>query len=285
MVTRSDFITTDAELMADTLEALRNSTIMVGLVDARDFPSNNQTLRFRKGSSFEFETVSEGSNVGALTYAESSITVAAAKGAKRAVLTHEAERFRDHAAGQNFGVLGTEAGYAAARWIDDQITSLISGFSQTVGLTGVAATIATYRLAVHKLRLADVPEPHAAILHTQHVFDIGTDALSQQGAAYTNQVPLSILGSVNPLPNGFKGFLFGVPVYETNRLPTANAGVDRLGLVCNPMRAIAAGLDPQMYMVDVANPTTVSKERTFLVYAGFAEREDLSGVQVVAKGS
>lgn len=285
MVIRGDFITQDAELLADTLDALRNSTVMVNLVNTESFPSNNQTLRFRKGSSFEFDTIAEGSNTNALTYQETSVTVAAAKGAKRALLTHEATRFRDHAKGENFGVLGPEAGFAAARWIDDQITALIAGFSQTVGLTGVALTIAAYRLAVHRLVLADVPEPHAAILHSQHVFDLGTDLLSQAGSAYTSQVELSILGNRAPLPNGFKGFLFDTPVYQTNRLPTANAGVDRLGLVCNPTRAIAAGLDPEIYMVDASDPIAVTKSRTFLVYAGFAELEDASGVGVVGKGS
>lgn len=276
--TLSDYKVPDSALIAETLEALRDNTVCLALVDARNFP-NNEVLRFRNDGSFEFTTTAENNSINVVTPTETSVTVTAAKGAARTQLTHEAMRFRTNA---NFGRLGQEAGRAAARWVDDQIIDQFVNASQSVGTTTVDLTVAVYRQGIHLLRLASVPDPIVAILHETQIFDLGTDLLSATGQPYVNGVELAILGMRPPVANGFRGTLFGIPVYESNRLDTVNAGADYAGVIGNLTRAIAAGFDPQLYTMDTNSPEFLRAERSFAIYAGFAEREDASYVQVIS---
>jgi hypothetical protein len=274
----SDFKDEDL-LIADTLSALRANTVMIGVINVMNFPRDTNTIRKAKDPSFEFATVAEGGAVPLRSYTESEVSVTAVKGAARVALTHEAMRFRSRG---NFGTLGAEAGRAAASWIDGQALSLISGFSQNVGTSGSNLTVTDFRQAAYLLDVANVPGPYVAVLHPVQVQDIQSDLLSTSnvGSAYVNAVNLEILGGLAPQANGFRGLLFDVAIFASTSVPTANVGADRQGLMFNTQRAILGAFDPEIYTMDENDVTTLTANRAFAVYAGFAELEDASGITI-----
>lgn len=279
MVTLSSLKAADAALVAETLESLRESTVMTNLMRVQNFPPNNNTVRFVKDGSFEFTTTAENASIGTVSYTETSVDVAAAKGGARVQVTHEASRFRD---AQIFGKLGAEAGRAAGTWIDAQAVALFSGFSGSAGTTTVDLTVATFRSAMLTLELSKVKGDLVAVLHPQQLFDLGTDLLAATGNPYVQAVELSILNDQTPLPNGYRGNFLGVDIFVTTAVPTANAGADRLGLMFDPQRAICAAIDPQIYRMEVDTPEFLRREAAFAIYGGFAELDNASGVGILS---
>ena len=121
-----------------------------------------------------------------------------------------------------------DAAVSVAQTLVNLIAALGSGFSNTVGTSGVNMTIADFTDAITQLEISKAEGARLAVLHHRQYGDLRTDSLSLGGAA---QFRLDSQGLVQTAMSQNRGQLFGVDVFSTGRVPTANAGADRAGMM------------------------------------------------------
>ena len=172
------------------------------------------------------------------------------------------------------------------------ITALASGFSNSVGSTGVDLSVTNFYAAIFQLQLTANNGPFVAVLHNQQYNDLMSSLRSESGPGqYTNGAQMSVMAS----NAGAKAELFGVQVFTSNTVATANAGADYLGMMFAPnaigmaMAAVAPIIGATT--VQPASPVTVEFERdasngsTIVVgsvLAGVAEIDDAKGVGILS---
>jgi hypothetical protein len=100
-----------------------------------------------------------------------------------------------------------------------------SGFSASVGSTGVNLTWATFLAAKAVLLNNAASGQPVAILHPQQWADLEADALSVGVTAD----PMILSGALTANLGSYKGRWFGVDVFTSQHVPSANAGADREG--------------------------------------------------------
>jgi len=104
--------------------------------------------------------------------------------------------------------------------------------SSAVGTTATNMTLADFVEAKYTLDNANAPGLRSCVLHPRQVADLW-NALSGAGAIFQN---LSELIRNGRLPEGtpsagFEGLLFGVPIYSTTEVDTANSAADVCGVM------------------------------------------------------
>jgi hypothetical protein len=100
-----------------------------------------------------------------------------------------------------------------------------AGFSTTVGSSGVNLTWATFLAAKAVLLNNAASGQPVAILHPQQWADLEADALS---VGVTSD-PVILSGALTSNLGSYKGRWFGVDVFTSSHVPSANAGADREG--------------------------------------------------------
>lgn len=172
------------------------------------------------------------------------------------------------------------------------ISALASGFSNSVGSTGVDLSVTTFYNAIFSLQLTANSGQFVAILHNQQINDLMSSLRSESGPGQYLAATQEMLNAKGP---GFKGQLFGVDLFGTNTVATANAGADYLGMMIAP-NAIAmatASVSPIVGATTqaAASPVTVEFERdasggsTVIVgslLAGVCEVDDAKGVGILS---
>lgn len=121
-----------------------------------------------------------------------------------------------------------DAAIAANQTALDIIANVTDGFTATVGSTGVDLTWADLIAAKATLAIAKASGAMLCILHPRQWGDLDVDALSLGGAIQHSE------GLQSALVQGlgqYKGRFFGMDVFVSSRVPTANAGADRAGAV------------------------------------------------------
>lgn len=185
-----------------------------------------------------------------------------------------------------------DAVVSASQTLVDIICGLVDDFSNTVGTSGNDATIADFMDAKSQLQLSNVQGPYLCILHPRQWADI------EKEIATDNTNGSIIYDPANPamlalLGNGYKGKLFGVDVFTSTRVPTANSGADRAGgmfgrgaimwshkapVIDNPNEQVLLG------------PVLFERQRTALngltnfvshYYVGASEGIDAAGVSII----
>lgn len=172
------------------------------------------------------------------------------------------------------------------------ISALASGFSNSVGSTGVDLSVTTFYNAIFSLQLTANSGQFVAILHNQQINDLMSSLRSESGPGQYLAATQEMLNAKGP---GFKGQLFGVDLFGSNTVATANAGADYLGMMIAP-NAIAmatASVSPIVGATTqtAASPVTVEFERdasngsTIIVgslLAGVCEVDDAKGVGILS---
>lgn len=113
----------------------------------------------------------------------------------------------------------------------DLIAALASGFSSTVGSTGVDLSYTNFTDAITTLEIAKVTGQLMAILHPRQFGDLRTASLSLGGAVQHMPDPQGLVRYAGSL---YKGRIFGVDVFTSSHVDTANAGADRAGMMIAP---------------------------------------------------
>lgn len=112
---------------------------------------------------------------------------------------------------------GAQAGRALADKQDADAAALLSGFSNTTGVTTGGLTVAAFLGAIGALEARDAPGPYVAVLHPVQVHQLRT-AMAASSASWVNNVDDNRLGA-RP-GTGFVGQWFGVDVYQSTNAPT-----------------------------------------------------------------
>jgi hypothetical protein len=173
------------------------------------------------------------------------------------------------------------------------IGDLASGFSTSVGSTGVDLTVANFYAAIFGLQLNSADGMFTAILHPQQINDLISSLRSETGPG---QYLATSQDQVQAKGPGFRGNLFGVDVFSSaNGINTANAGADRIGMMIAPgaIGVATATAAPILGGATIASqsPILVELERdassgsTIIVgsaFVGVAELDDLRGVGILS---
>lgn len=177
--------------------------------------------------------------------------------------------------------------------VTTMIGALSSGFSSSVGSTGVDLSVTNFYAAIFALQLQANSGPFTAILANQQVNDLMSSLRSESGPGQYLAATQEMVTAKGP---GFKGSLFGVDVFGTSyAVPTANAGADYLGMMIAPGAiGVATGtaapvmgsetIVPQSPIVveferDASNGSTIIVGSAFV---GVAELDDLKGVGILS---
>ena len=176
--------------------------------------------------------------------------------------------------------------------VTTMIAALSSGFSSSVGSTTVDLTVANFYAAIFQLQLNSADGMFTAILHPQQINDLISSLRSETGPG---QYLATSQDQVQAKGPGFRGNLFGVDIFASANVPTANAGVDYLGMMIAPgaIGVATATAAPILGGATIASqsPILVELERdassgsTIIVgsaFVGVAELDDLRGVGILS---
>jgi N4-gp56 family major capsid protein len=122
-----------------------------------------------------------------------------------------------------------QLGRAIADKIDVDITALIATFTTTVGTTTADLTLANILSAIYTLESQDAPKPYVGVLHPVQISDMRTALETNANSPFQSQGIRSGTNELGPSGVGFAGEWFGIPLYFSTNVPTANAAADRAG--------------------------------------------------------
>ena len=111
---------------------------------------------------------------------------------------------------------GAQGGKALADKMDADAAALLSGFSNTTGVTTGGLDVDTFISAIGALEARDAPGPYVAVLHPVQVHQLRSD-MAASSASWVNNVSDQRLGANGNA--GFVGNWFGVDVYQSTNVP------------------------------------------------------------------
>lgn len=125
--------------------------------------------------------------------------------------------------------LGRTFGEAIARKMDQDLIAQFANFStNSVGSTSTTITPALLMQAITKLKNGAVPtDGMVAVLHPAIAYDLKSALTTQGNTAFAGNGQGDVANEA--MRNGFVGFLFGVPVYETSNFAAATDAGDFVG--------------------------------------------------------
>ena len=176
--------------------------------------------------------------------------------------------------------------------VTTMIAALSSGFSSSVGSTGVDLTVANFYAAIFGLQLNSADGMFTAIMHPQQINDLISSLRSETGPG---QYLATSQDQVQAKGPGFRGNLFGVDIFASANVPSANSGADYLGMMIAPgaIGVATATAAPIMGSTTIIpqSPIVVELERdassgsTIVVgsaFVGVAELDDLRGIGILS---
>jgi hypothetical protein len=185
--------------------------------------------------------------------------------------------------------------------LDLTITNLLAlafpNLSTSVGTSGADLTVSNFFSAKYALNLAYNGPGLACVLHPQQVNDLEASIRGEGGAMQYRQDAQMML---NAKATGYVGSFLGVDIYQSGRVPTANAGADRCGaMFSRGCFAYTLGNISEIMGAQLVNPADmlvatpeifIERKRdadnamtTYIanMYPAVAEAEDVRGVKIV----
>lgn len=241
--------------------------------------------------------VGDGSSVSETVPSRDGRTITIARQALRYDITDLASLTDPLASGAGVGIEGLANSMAIAfgMRLTQMITALSSGLSQSVGTTTVALSVSTFFDAIYKLQLQSNDGEFAAVLAPQQINHLINSLRSETGPG---QYVAATQDQIAAKGQGFRGMLFGVALYTSSTVPTANASADRLGMMTatgaigyatgSPMPIQGAGaiILPAGSQVVVELERDAASGLTRVIgssFAGVAEIQDLKAVGILSK--
>jgi hypothetical protein len=176
------------------------------------------------------EQIAEGGSIVPQQLTDQQVSISVARYGK-AYQPSDEVRWSDSLGVYNVSALAADALASHNLALTNALAALVGGFSTSQSTTGTDLTVAVFLAAIGDLERvsnATFAEGDAmAVLHTQQVTDLRSNfATTTAGAlqwAPVAQDMLVIKGS------GYRGRIFGVDLFASGYVPTANAGADRAG--------------------------------------------------------
>lgn len=172
----------------------------------------------------------DGASVANTALADGSSTIAVVRYSK----SYEASDLAMLTDGQgliNPQMFAMDAVSSSAMTLTDLIANVTDGFATTAGSSGVDLSLTNFLTAIGLLEVnsggAIAPGGVMAVLHGQQVADLRQSfAAASGGAVQWSQDAQTLL----PIRGGgFRGNIYGVDIFASSKVPTANAGADRAG--------------------------------------------------------
>lgn len=176
------------------------------------------------------------------------------------------------------------------------IGALASGFSNSVGSTGVDLSVTTFYNAIFSLQLTANSGQFVAILHNQQINDLMSSIRGEGGAIQYRADAQGVL-STKGVAARFR--FLEVDFYQSSRVATANAGADRQGAMFsagafgyklgNVDEIINQGMvnpadilirSPEMFVERSRDAANGLSKMILNFYPGVAEIEDLRAVAI-----
>lgn len=247
----------------------------------------------------QMAAVGDGSSVSNTSITSSAATITIARQALRYDITDLANLTNPLAGGMGVGIEGLAESMSLAFGLrlTSMIAALSSGLSQSVGSTGVALTVATFFDAIYKMQLNSNDGTFVAVLHPQQVNHLINSLRSETGPG---QYVAATQEQIAAKGQGYRGNLFGVDLYVSSFVPTANAGADRLGMMvatgcigyatgtAAPIQGAGGVILPAGSQVVVELERDAASGLTRVIgsaFAGVAELQDLKGVGLLSKAT
>ena len=143
-------------------------------------------------------------------------------------------------------------------------TALATSLTTTVGSVTSEMSLTTFLSALSTLEVADVPGPYLFSGHTAHIRGLRLEQLLSVGGQMQYRQPGAVAAG-----SGYKGQLFDVDVFATNRTPTESGGYAGM------MAGFGAILRAQMGAASVGDPSSqIGIENMRLAYTN-DESDDL----------
>jgi hypothetical protein len=256
----------------------RTNVVMMNLMARKVFM---KSLDFNKKGNVTAYTTAEASSVTKSTYTETKVTLSPTKASVYVEPTIEALELGGDPYGDNFA---EESGKAIAQTVDNAGLALADSFTNSVGLTGVAMTVNTFKDASYKLTLNKIPGPYASVCHPTTVRDFQSDIITTSAPVYSaSNMDLAILGGQPPQVNGFKGAIFDVGVYVSTNVKSINTNTDWANLVFSPQWALAFAIGERIIPQGTDIPQTGVVGSAFHLLYNVAVWDLLAGVYAIGK--
>lgn len=265
-----------ADMVLDALMATVVTPPLLRRFDLRGKAS--KSVDVPKADKFTAAAVSEGSELSNTALTTAKATGTAAEVGIMATVTDVLE-VSDIAAAH--GARLRQLGRALGDKVDVDITALSSGFTSSVGTTTVDLSLANILSAIYTLEAADAPKPFVGVFHPVQISDLRVALENNANAPFQSQGIRAGTNELGPAGNGFAGEWFGLPLYFSTNVPTANAGADRSGMIFSRNYALgwvekwASKIVP-MYWPPIRGWVLVAT-----AMYGVFEIEDSAGVKVV----
>lgn len=273
-----DDVSYAAIITDEVLDALMAIVVTPPLLDQYDIMSAaSKSVKIPKADKFTAADVAEGVELQNTALTTTSVTLTAAEIGIQATVTDVLEVSDIPTA---HGARLRQLGRALGDKLDIDICALFSGFSGTVGSTGVALTLAAFLDGIYQLEVNDAASLGSivAVLHPKQVSEIRTALEAKTGVLYSDRSDRDLTKS----SAGWFGNWFGIDFYQSTNVATANAGADYGGALF--IRDFALGMVQKWAArVEVMRWPSI---RGFVLVAtamyGVGEVEDAAGVKVIS---
>lgn len=267
-------------IIADVvLDALMATVVTPPLL--RNFDLSNQpskSVDVPKADKFTAAAVNEGTELANTALTTAKVTGTAGEVGIMATVTDVLEVSDIPAA---HGARLKQLGRSIADKIDVDITALFASFSSTVGTTTADLTLANLLSAIYTLEVANAPKPYVGVLHPVQISDMRTALESNANAPFQSQGIRAGTNELGPAGNGFAGEWFGLPIYFSTNVPTANAAADRAGGIFSSNYALGMVTKWASKVVPMYWPPIRGWVLTATANYGVFEIEDSAGVAVI----
>ena len=199
------------EILPDVIMAFAKSNVMAPLVNSAVAPAGAASVTFVD------MTAKASSDVTSLSEGSERSSIAVATGAHECIIVNYVVRsdLTDLAVlGAPYDLTGNVAdnlGHAAALKVDDLLTDLIAGFSQTSGSAGTALSLDLFFDAARQLHSVGSPMPFSYVGNSKQIWGAkgiqGLIVQSSTGTLADNPISAAMLA------NGYVGKLGGVDIY------------------------------------------------------------------------
>jgi N4-gp56 family major capsid protein len=272
-----DDVSYAAIITDEVKDALMAVVVTPALLDFHDLAGQaSNSVKVPKADKFTAASVAEGTELTNTALTTASVTGTAAEIGIMATITDVLEVSDIPAA---HGARLRQLGRAIGDKLDVDICALLGGFSTAVGATTVDITLSNLLDAIYNLEVNDAAGLGSivAVLHPRQVADLRTELEADSASIYTNTSPNSLSKSMA----GYFGSWFGIDIFQSTNVPTANAAADRAGGIF--VRDYALGL-VQKWAARVEAMRWPPIRGWVLVATsmyGVFEIEDLAGVEAV----
>lgn len=275
--TTYDDVSYAAIIEDEVKDALMATVVTPALLSFHELAGEaSKAVKIPKADKFTAAAVAEGTELTNTALTSDSVTITAAEIGIQATITDVLDLSDIPAA---HGARLKQLGRALGDKMDVDICALFDGFSTAVGATTVDITLANLLDAIYNLEVNDAAGLGSlvGVLHPRQTADLRTELEADAASIYTNTSP----NVLSKAMNGYFGSWFGIDIFQSTNVPTANAAADRAG-----------GIFVKDYALGMAHKWSAKIEtmrwapiRGWVLVAtamyGVGEVEDSAGVEVV----